>query len=356
MADPTFLFTTCQITAERALKAETARLWPDLRLAFSRPGFVTWKLPTRHGLSDDFHPHLVFARSHGFSLGKVTGETDAARVEAARQLVGAINFDELHVVIRGETPSEQVPSAVAVLGEALGWQPLALREAAVAARVTRPKTSAARSPLVLDCILVEPCLWWLGFHRVTEIATSWPGGWHLAPLPEHAVSRAYLKMDEALAWSQIPVAPGEQVAEIGCSPGGASQALLDRGLIVLGIDPAQVDQRVIAHPHFTHLRKRGHEVRRREFRKTRWLTADMNVAPQYTLDTVEAIVSHPEVNVRGMLLTLKLLEWSLAGQIPACLERIRSWGYADVQARQLSHNRQEICVAARLHATARPDG
>jgi 23S rRNA (cytidine2498-2'-O)-methyltransferase len=72
----------------------------------------------------------------------------------------------------------------------------------------------------------------------------------------------------------------------------------------------------------------------------------MNVAPQYTLDTVEAIVAHPEVEIRGLLLTLKLLDWSLAAEIPNYLDRIRSWGYRDVKVRQLSHNRQEVCVCA----------
>ena len=72
----------------------------------------------------------------------------------------------------------------------------------------------------------------------------------------------------------------------------------------------------------------------------------MNVAPQYTLDAVESIVAHPEVSVRGMLLTLKLLEWKLADELPAWLDRVRGWGYNLVRARQLQHNRQEVCVAA----------
>jgi hypothetical protein len=46
-----------------------------------------------------------------------------------------------------------------------------------------------------------------------------------------------------------------------------------------------------------------------------------------------------------MLLTLKLPEWNLAGDIPSYIERIRSWGFSDVRARQLANNRQEICVA-----------
>ena len=73
----------------------------------------------------------------------------------------------------------------------------------------------------------------------------------------------------------------------------------------------------------------------------------MNVAPDTTLETVEAIVTHSAVNVRGLLLTVKLIEWDMAAEIPRYVERIRGWGYADVQARQLAFNRQEICIAAR---------
>ncbi len=111
--------------------------------------------------------------------------------------------------------------------------------------------------------------------------------------------------------------------------------------------------RVAAHPNFTQIRKRGHEVRRREFRKTRWIVTDMNVAPRYTLDTIEAIVTHPEVNVRGLLLTLKLLDWRMADELPLHLARIRSWGFTDARARQLAHNRQEVCVSARQKAGSR---
>ncbi len=73
----------------------------------------------------------------------------------------------------------------------------------------------------------------------------------------------------------------------------------------------------------------------------------MNVAPQYTLDAVESIVTHEAVRVAGLLLTLKLPDWSLVPEIPGYLARIRSWGYAEVAARQLHHNRHEFCVAAR---------
>jgi len=330
-----FLFGTCQIGAERALKAEMARLSPDFRPAFSRPGFVTFKLPSQHCLADDFDPHAVFARSHGLSLGKAK-----PTIESLRTMTDRLQFDEAHVYARGDRSSEAVPTTAALLAEAQGWPSPSLCEPAVALRVAPVASSESPSAIALDCVVVEPDELWLGYHRLADVVTSWPGGWFTQSLPEHAVSRAYLKMAEAIAWSQFPLEAGQHVAEIGCAPGGASQALLERGLVVTGIDPANVDEQVVAHPQFTHVRKRGHEVKRRDFRHTHWLTADMNLAPNYTLDTVEAIVTHHEVQICGLLITLKLLEWSLAEEIPAYLDRIRSWGYADVRARQLSHNRQ----------------
>ncbi len=35
---PDFLFVTCQIGAEGAVKGELGRRWPGFRFAFSRPG------------------------------------------------------------------------------------------------------------------------------------------------------------------------------------------------------------------------------------------------------------------------------------------------------------------------------
>ena len=72
----------------------------------------------------------------------------------------------------------------------------------------------------------------------------------------------------------------------------------------------------------------------------------MNVAPGYTLDAVEAIVTHPRVSIRGLLLTLKLSAPDAAEHVPEYLERVRSWGYNLVRARQLQYNRREVCVAA----------
>jgi 23S rRNA (cytidine2498-2'-O)-methyltransferase len=115
---------------------------------------------------------------------------------------------------------------------------------------------------------------------------------------------------------------------------------------VTGIDPAEMDPLLLTNPNFTHLRSRSKRVDRDLFQSFRWLAADANVAPNYTLDTVEAVVTQPGVHIEGLLLTLKLTDLALAADLPLFHKRIRSWGYRRVRARQLAFNRQEVCVAA----------
>lgn len=341
-----FLFATCQAGAERALKDELARACAALRPAYARPGFVTFKLPAEAAELplDALRP--VFARSFGVSLGQAAGEEYYRLAAEVWRLAGERPVDRLHVWQRDAAAPGVHDVQPAVTALALEAQ-AAILGALAGGRGAPAVGTAQAGEQVLDCILVEPREWWIGAHRAAGPETCWPGGVFAAELPAGAVSRAWLKLEESLAWSQLPLRRGESVVEIGCAPGGSCQALLERGMIVTGVDPAAVDPRVLAHPHFTHLRKRGADVRRRELRGFRWLTADLNVAPRYTLDTVEAIVTHPALCIEGLLLTLKLLDWKLAAELPDWLARVRSWGYRQVRARQLSHNRQEVCLAAR---------
>jgi 23S rRNA (cytidine2498-2'-O)-methyltransferase len=341
---PDFIFTTCQIGAEQALKAEVTRDWLDLRFAYSRPGFLTFKLLDRKRIGDDCDLELVFARASGFSLDKAAGATIEERANDVWRLAGERPIRRLHVWRRDLVPPDfrgrivEPPPSVAEIETGI------LNAADTGNASFRDPTRPG--DLVLDCVVVEPEEWWIGWHRARGVTSCWPGGRFDIELPPDAISRAWLKMEEALAWSGLPLEPGDLCAEIGSAPGGASHALLGHGVHVIGIDPADMDLRILAMAGFVHWKMRGADVRRREFRKVRWLFADINVAPSYTLDTVEAIVTHPDVHVQGMLLTLKLLDWSLAAEIPAYLERVGTWGFGRVAARQLHHNRQEICVAA----------
>jgi len=348
---PDFLFTGCQVGAEAALKVELARHWPAFRFAFSRPGFLTFKLPIGFPADADFDLRSTLARCSGRSYGKVESTSLTERVDALRDFKDHHATRYIHVWHRQMTPTPERGRGSERLTQAVTEAVSAIHEVDDTCIVNEIAHPGA---LVADCILVEPDQWWFGLHWANSVCARWPGGNYPVEMPERAVSRAYIKLAEALAWSRMPLHRNDVCVELGSAPGGSSQFLLERGLRVIGIDPADMHADVLAHSNFQHRRCRGRDLKRREFQGIRWLFADSNVAPQHTLDTVEDIVTHSLVNVHGMLLTLKLLDWNLASDLPAHMARIRGWGYAYVKARQLSQGGQEVCVfALRRRSTLR---
>jgi 23S rRNA (cytidine2498-2'-O)-methyltransferase len=350
--DARFVFAVCQPGFEAALKQEVARRSPDLRFAFSRPGFVTFRAPENAPPRPLTLP-ATFARTSGESLGKVRGASTAALAADLWQKLSErfaprdlADFKHLHIWQRDrELPGDlgfdpAIPAAAADIGEAIR----AARPAGVPAPLLNE--SAVSGERVLDCVLVEPNEWWFGGHFAAAPETRWPGGVPPLHAPSDMISRAYLKIEEALLWSELPVRAGDRCVEIGSAPGGACQALLARGCLVTGIDPADMDPRVLEHPNFTFVRGRAKDLKRSVFRDCRWLMSDANVAPNYTLDTVEAIVTHRDVRVEGLVLTLKLTDQATIAKLPSLAERVRSWGYARVRVRQLAYNRRELCLIA----------
>lgn len=351
---PRFVFAACQPGGEAALKRDVARRHPALRFAFSRPSFVTFRLPDGESALA-FDLDSPFARTWGHSLGKIEGADDAtlaARIwPALAERLDAAELrraTHLHVWARDEaTPGDFgfVPGPTPTT-HALGERILGLLPSGMTASVPRLDAHAAEDDTVLDCVLVGAREWWLGWHRAGRAETRWPGGVPQIAPPPDMISRAYLKMTEALLWSELPLAPGDRCVEIGSAPGGACRALLERGCVVTGVDPAEMDARVLAHPQFTHVRARAKDLKRAFYAGFRWLMSDANVAPNYTLDTVEAIVTHAQTQVEGLLLTLKLTKPALVDALPEYRARVRSWGYATVRARQLAFNRAEVCMLA----------
>jgi 23S rRNA (cytidine2498-2'-O)-methyltransferase len=296
-------------------------------------------------------PSTIGIRSH--SLGKASAADDKGLAREAWRLIATAlpsnassELRHLHVWQRARPlPGDDGYDAEAAeleraVGAALleqrpgpAWQPSV-------------NVAASEGELVLDCVLVERNEWWLGWHRAASPETRWPGGVPPIALPNRLVSRAYLKIVEALEWSELPIAAGDRCVEIGSSPGGSCLALLERGLKVTGIDPAEMDAAVLAHPNFTHVRARAKDVKRDVFRHCDWLVMDANVAPNYTLDTLDGLLGQAGVRPKGLVLTLKLTDPKLAEALPQIAERIRGHGYRRVRMRQLAFNRQEVCAVA----------
>ncbi len=340
-----FVFVACQAGAEKTLKQDIARHHPELAFAFSRAGFVTFK--ANEDASFDFSQPLksTFVRAFGQSVGSI--KDPESKLAEVLGLLPERKYRHLHLWTRDRwVPGERqfepfhLPESLE-----LGQKIKAHDPAGPLSKVAINRT-AKNGDAIADIIIVEPDLWFVGCHTASSVATRWPGGVPPLKRPDDMISRAHLKMQESLRWSRLPMVEGDVCVELGSSPGGSCQCLLERGMKVIGVDPAIMDERVLKHPNFTHVRARAADLKRKEFANVRWLMADANLAPENTLEAIEAIVTNRRVNIAGMLITLKLLDWSMAAEIQRYLDQIRGWGYRHVRARQLAFNRREVCVMA----------
>lgn len=342
-----FAMLCCAHGAELAVKKEIAK--DGWRLAFSRPGFVTCK----HDESQNL-PEGVFVRTATQSIGQCRNSD--GRLQIAKLIesleaspLTASPLDQLHVWSKDRVPIgrfgfepgiDEVASAVAdEIYDALSpkW-----------VRCDAPNRIAMPEESILDVVLVEPSHWFFGVHTASKWPTRWPGG--VQPLsPKHEpLSRAYFKAAEAIPWSGFDLQPNDLAIEIGSAPGGACGRLLELGLRVIGIDPAEMDPRIMGHPKFRHIQARAGDLPRKEFQGAKWMLVDSNVKPDKTLTTVGNIVTSRHSDFRGLLLTLKIGKYESANLMDRWHETIQGWKPKNVQVRQLARNKCEVCFAVEL--------
>jgi 23S rRNA (cytidine2498-2'-O)-methyltransferase len=348
-SNATFVFAACHPGVTRWCRREIAVLRPDWLPAFSRPGFLTYKVPGH--LPARFELPATFVRSYGFSLRQIRQvDSDLLVREIASMLAagGPIDaIDRIHLWDRqsgsrlGTAPVDAIaPEHIQAFFECRA----AVREAYPVLTAATPAVAANSS--VLDVIQIDTGHWAVGCHIAGSIAQRWPGGIPEIAVPEEMISRAYLKTAEALMWSAMPIVRGDVCVEVGSAPGGSCQRLLECGAKVIAVDPAELHPLIASHPGLTHLKKRGRDVAHRQLSTASWLFVDTNIAPESALAMSEEIVGSHHTRFRGAVLTLKMLDDELAANIPAHLGRVQSWGFDFTKARHLAYGGQEICLAA----------
>jgi 23S rRNA (cytidine2498-2'-O)-methyltransferase len=194
---------------------------------------------------------------------------------------------------------------------------------------------------------------WLGVHRHDSLRSPHPGGAIPVAVPDEAPSRAYAKIEQAIAWAGLAVGPGQVALEIGAAPGGAALALARRGLEVWAVDPGALAPHVAALPSVHHLALKVGALRWEDLPpRIDWLLVDVNLAPQVALHEVRRLMPRLASSLRGAVFTLKLNDWSFVAELPELIDRIHQMGFADVRLRHLPSNRREVCALA-LHAASR---
>ena len=306
------------------MKLDVARRRPELRFAYSRPGLVTFKSPST--IAPDDRSGTPFARVWGASIGASRDPADAAH------RVAQLGATRVHVFARDVADDDEGPDLSAWRAALQAW----------------PTGPAHDGELVADVIVArgdEPA--WLGLHRQDDQHLSHPGGAIPVDVPADAPSRAYAKIEEAIAWAKLPIAAGQVALEIGAAPGGAVMALAKRGVEVWGVDTGELAPQVLALPGVHHLALKVGALRWEQLPpRVDWLLVDVNLAPQVALHEIARLMPKLSPTLCGAVITLKLNDWSFVEQLPSLVARVESFGFRDVRLRHLPSNRREICCVA----------
>ncbi len=206
-----------------------------------------------------------------------------------------------------------------------------------------------KKPQIVVSLLCTTEKAYMGISLAKDNLSDWPGGArHFAQTPEQ-ISRAEFKLLEALEFFGVSLPETGRVLDLGAAPGGWTRLLLEAGLQVVAVDPANLDPRLRGHPRLEHYRGYAED----------YLESAIKAHKRFDL-----IVNDMRMDARDAA--------RLLGQASVCLQRdgfvisvfklphatpdfhpvptlkqalnLLSKHYSIVQARQLFHNRQEVTV------------
>jgi 23S rRNA (cytidine2498-2'-O)-methyltransferase len=297
-----FYFTLTNPEAETLLKKEVSIGFSGVNLSYSRTGFMTFKVP----VGKAFNP--VMCRLSGICLGK--------------KLLAEL---------------EQLPKA---------W--LWKRDENFSA----PPTLVALSDNSLFKIgekvslimMVGEDEYWLGEYPLMRTHFQTPG--EVSSIAKKPVpSRAYYKLAEAYEAFDLPFDHQEKVLELGSAPGGASLFLLEQDMVVYGVDPAEMDQQVLKHFNFKHLRRPFETLNDGHFKEgIDWIISDVNLPPSVVIKEVERFLTF--LDPCGLVITLKLNQDRYLRMLKPIVLSFKSKGFSSVELKYLPSHRQEIALIA----------
>ncbi len=297
-----FYFVLTNTEAFDLLQEELRSRYPDLRKSYSRPGFMTLKSEK----SIPFKAH--FARVFGVCHGKKTREE--------------LNQYQRAWVWNREKELE-IPPDLKKLSESSNFK--------IGEKVT----------LIM---MVGPDEYWVGEYDLKRTHFQTPGEESSIVERDDVPSRAYYKLAELYEAYDLPFDHQERVLELGSAPGGATLFLLEQDLLVLGVDPAEMNDEVKKKFGFRHLKIPFETLGPQHFTDDiDWMISDVNLPPSVVIKEVERMLDF--LAPKGILLTLKIAQPNHVHMIPDFMDRIRKFGYK-VDLKYVPSFRKEIALIA----------
>lgn len=299
-----FIYTIVNVGSEKLLKEEISIKYPHLKFAYSRPGYITFK-DTTESFNIDTQLNLIFARSYGLSLGKFSKEEVEEEIKKYKDVT----------IHRFSFVNDEIEGKKALINKD-----------------------------VLDVMEIKEGEYWLGLRKARFFTWFYPFAKLNIELPEEAPSRAYLKLVEAFAWTNYKPSEDEVALELGSAPGGASYAMVERGIKVYGVDNALMDENLMKNPLFVHIKEPMQKVRDEHIpRPCHLLVSDVNVMPSLILAQLRRFMSL-RPGIKNVFYTLKIGDKISVTEILKHVETFKKFGFREVGVTQLPSNKSEILL------------
>jgi hypothetical protein len=315
-----YIFALTNPGSEKALKLEAESLKAGWRLSYQRRGFVTFKADQPFTL-DSLAVDLGCARRLCLSLGKSATSEDAVQKLGDIKLIHHARFQDRKM--QGVHGAGDPPE----VGQLIG-----------------------------TVVELGPAEFWSGLHRHAPFLSPDPAGDSGIEMPATSPSRAWLKLEEATRFFDLKFSPKDIVVELGCAPGGVVLALLDRGVSVIGVDPARMapvvmeaaiatrDQGAGKRPWFFHCRKPAALTSKRDLgQDVSWFMSDMNQSPEVVLKECARFCKMAP-SIRGVLITLKLTDLLQVAEKAQWFTALTAMGFQTVRLQQLSVHHKEFAL------------
>jgi len=168
-------------------------------------------------------------------------------------------------------------------------------------------------------------------------------------LPEFAPSRAYLKLAEAFELFQPTIDKNDTFIEFGCSPGGASSHILERGHKLIGVDPATMSDEFLNNKMFHFIHKSVFDVTKEDLPyPVNWVVVDMNLSPGQSINETLRVCASHKASIKGFIFTAKMPQVSAIKEIKKYSEKFKKFGMKKIVCAQLPTHRKEYCIYATI--------
>ncbi|NBC68086.1 SAM-dependent methyltransferase [Paenibacillus sacheonensis] len=182
---------------------------------------------------------------------------------------------------------------------------------------------------------------YVGWGTPAEQLSDWPGGAIRFQREDDQISRAKFKLLEAERAFKLYLETFREALDIGAAPGGWTQLLLERGLRVTSVDPAELHPKLAAYPRLTALKKNASDV---QFAPGTFdlLVCDMSWSP---MQMAKLVLEKADALRDGAaaVITVKLMHKKPLQTIRDVVSKLETV-FELRKAKQLFHNRDEITL------------